>query len=253
MKLHFFATALTAACLSMTGCSSDGSSTSGMIQSGMMAMKAATLTDADVRALSDEACTQEDAQNKIAPANSTYTKRVNKIAAGLGHEVEGLKLNYKVYLTEDVNAWAMANGCIRVYSGLMDLMNDNEVAGVVGHEIGHVALGHTRKATQTAYAAAAARGAAASAGGVIGSLSNSQLGQVAEALVNAKFSRTQEAQSDDYSYDLLTQRGLDHEGLASAFEKLAAKGGGENSMFSSHPGSNERAAHIRQRIAADKK
>ncbi|VTR30443.1 Uncharacterized metalloprotease yggG [Serratia fonticola] len=34
----------------------------------------------------------------------------------------------------------MANGCIRVYSGLMDMMDDNEVEGVLGHEMGHVAL-----------------------------------------------------------------------------------------------------------------
>ncbi len=49
---------------------------------------------------------------------------------------------------------------VRVYSGLMDVMNDNEVEGVLGHEMGHVALGHTRKAMQVAYATVAARTAA---------------------------------------------------------------------------------------------
>ena len=39
----------------------------------------------------------------------------------------------------------MANGCVRVYSGLMDMMTDNEVEAVLGHELGHVALGHSRK------------------------------------------------------------------------------------------------------------
>ncbi len=39
----------------------------------------------------------------------------------------------------------MANGCIRVYSGLMDMMTDNEVEAVIGHEMGHVALGHVKK------------------------------------------------------------------------------------------------------------
>ena len=38
-------------------------------------------------------------------------------------------------MTSDVNAWAMANGCVRVYSGLMDMMNDNEIEGVLGHEL----------------------------------------------------------------------------------------------------------------------
>ncbi|VEB54342.1 Putative metalloprotease yggG [Salmonella enterica subsp. enterica] len=43
-------------------------------------------------------------------------------------------MNYKVYETKDVNAFAMANdGCIRVYSGLMDMMTDNEVEAVIGH------------------------------------------------------------------------------------------------------------------------
>jgi len=74
--------------------------------------------------------------------------------------VNGKTANYKVYMTKDVNAWAMANGCIRVYSGLMDLMNDDELRGVIGHEIGHVALGHSKSRMQTAYAASAVRGLA---------------------------------------------------------------------------------------------
>ena len=45
-------------------------------------------------------------------------------------------------MTKEVNAWAMANGCIRVYSGLMDMMTNNEVEAVLGHEMGHVAHVH---------------------------------------------------------------------------------------------------------------
>lgn len=97
----------------------------------------------------------------------------------------------------------MANGCIRVYSGLMDMMNDNEVEGVLGHEMGHVALGHTRKAMQVAYGTVALRTAASSAGGVIGSLSQSQLADIGEKLVSAQFSQKQESEADDYSFDLL--------------------------------------------------
>ena len=63
-----------------------------------------------------------DAKAKIAPANSEYSQRLNKIAAALGDNINGQPVNYKVYETKDVNAFAMANGCIRVYSGLMDLM-----------------------------------------------------------------------------------------------------------------------------------
>ena len=122
------------------------------------------------------ACKEMDAKAKIAPANSEYSQRLNKIAAALGDNINGQPVNYKVYETKDVNAFAMANGCIRVYSGLMDLMNDNEVEAVIGHEMGHVALGHVKKGMQVAPGTNAVRAAAASAGGIVGSLSQSQLG-----------------------------------------------------------------------------
>ena len=132
-----------------------------------------------------------------------------------------MPVNYKVYMTKDVNAWAMANGCVRVYSGLMDLMNDDEVRGVVGHEMGHVALGHTKKAMQVAYATSAARSVAASAGGVVGNLSASQLGDLSEKFVNAQFSQSQESAADDYSFDTQKKKGYNPAGLVTAFQKLA--------------------------------
>ena len=114
-----------------------------MLQSGLMAVQAATLSDAEVRSMSDQACAEMDAEANISGPNNPYSKRLDKIVNNLGHQINGTPITYKVYQADDVNAWAMANGCARVYSGLMDLMTDNEVEGVLGHEIGHVALGHT--------------------------------------------------------------------------------------------------------------
>ncbi|ATG15712.1 TPA: M48 family metallopeptidase [Providencia alcalifaciens] len=236
----------------MTGCKS--MDTGLMTNSGMQLFQAATLSDADVKKFSDDACKEMDAENKIAPASSKYTQRLNKIAKALGSEVEGTPVNYKVYMTKDVNAWAMANGCVRVYSGLMDIMNDNEVEGVLGHEMGHVALGHTRKAMQVAYAAVAARTAVAASGNDVATqLSSSQLGELGQKLVNSQFSQHQESQADDFSYDLLKKRGVDTKGLVTGFDKLAKLGSKETSMFDSHPPSDARAQHIRDRIEADKK
>jgi putative metalloprotease len=250
MKLQYTLSALALATL-VSGC--QNMSADSMLNTGLQAFQAVTLSDADVKKMSDEACAQMDSEAKIAPASSKYSQRLKKIATNLGSDAGGTPVNYKVYLTNDVNAWAMANGCVRVYSGLMDLMNDNEVEGVLGHEMGHVALGHSKKAMQTAYATSIARDAAASSGnGAVAALSSSQLGALGEALVNAQFSQSQESDADDFSFDLMKKRGLRLEGLASAFDKLAKLGGGDSSMFDSHPGSADRAAHIRQRIAAGK-
>lgn len=238
--------------LLLAGCQNFDSNA--LMQSGAQAFQAVTLNDQQVKTLSDQSCQKMDSENKVADANDPYQQRLNKIAAALGDNINGTPANYKVYLTKDVNAWAMANGCIRVYSGLMDLMSDNEVTAVVGHEMGHVALGHTRKAMQVAYGTTAARTAAASAGGIAATLSQSQLGEMGEKLVNAQFSQSQESQADDYSFDLLKKRGISQEGLVTSFEKLAKLEGAQqtSSMFDSHPSSSARAEHIRQRIAAGK-
>jgi putative metalloprotease len=223
-----------------------------LLQSGQLATQALSLSDSDVRTISDKSCAQLDSENKVAPASSQYTQRLNKISKQLGDNINGVPVNYKVYITKDVNAWAMANGCVRVYSGLMDLMNDDEVRGVVGHEMGHVALGHTKKAMQVAYATSAARSVASSAGGVVGNLSASQLGDLSEKFVNAQFSQSQESAADDYSFDMQKKKGYNPAGLVTAFQKLASIDGGKSSMLDSHPSSPARAKHIQDRIASGK-
>ncbi|RZA17580.1 MAG: peptidase, partial [Proteobacteria bacterium] len=180
---------------------------------------------------------------------------LNQVVRAMPSTVNGKTANYRVYLTPDVNAWAMANGCIRVYSGLMDLMNDDELRGVIGHEIGHVALGHSKARMQTAYVASAARGLASAAGGVAGQLSQSQAGDVAEKFVNAQFSQSQESAADSYSFDLLSERKLERKGLVTSFQKLAKLSEGQssgNSLLSSHPPSTERAAAMQKRLDSGK-
>ena len=251
MKKHIsFAALALATTTLLTGCQNFNSAA--LLQSGTQAFQALTLSDNDVKELSNQSCQQMDEQSQIAASDSTYSKRLAKISAALGDNINGTPANYKVYITKDVNAWAMANGCIRVYSGLMDMMTDNEVEGVLGHEMGHVALGHSRKAMQVAYAATAARTAASSAGGVAASLSQSQIGDLGEKLVNSQFSQVQESAADDYSYDLLRKRNINPVGLATSFEKLAKlEAGRDSSMFDDHPASAERAQHIRDRMAQD--
>jgi metalloprotease len=220
------------------------------LSAGSTLVKAATLSDSDIVTLSNEACKASDAQSQVAAPGSAYAKRLKSVMSGFGDmTLNGQKVNYKVYVTKDVNAWAMGNGCVRVYSGLMDMMNDDELRGVIGHEMGHVALGHTKKAMQTAYTVSAARTAAGATGNaLVTSLSTSQLGDLTEKFINAQFSQKQESAADDYSFDLLKKKSMNENGLVTAFQKLATLDGGESSMMSSHPSSPSRAEHIQNRI-----
>jgi putative metalloprotease len=225
----------------------------GLVGAGSKMVSAATLSDADIKTLSDKSCAASDKQEKVAAAGSKYDVRVQKLGKQLGNNINGQPVDYKVYITQDVNAWAMANGCIRVYSGLLDMMTDDEVLGVVGHEMGHVALGHSKKAMQTAYAVSAARDAAGAAGGsAVAALNSSQLGDLTEKFINAQFSQSQESAADDYSLDQLRAHKLNQQGLVTAFQKLAKLDGGKSDMMSSHPSSASRAQHIQDRIASNK-
>jgi len=219
---------------------------------GGTAMKAMSLSDGDIATMSNESCAAMDKKSQVAPAGNKYTTRLMQAVRKMPTSVNGQTANYKVYITPDVNAWAMANGCIRVYSGLMDLMNDDELRGVIGHEIGHVGLGHSKSRMQTAYAASAVRGLAAASGNTaLASLSDSQAGDLAEKFINAQFSQSQESAADNYSFDLLTERKLERKGLVTAFQKLAKLSGTSStasSLMSSHPQSADRAANMQKRI-----
>lgn len=219
-----------------------------VLSAGTDLVKSATLSDGEVKAMAAEASKSMDKQNKVAAAGSAYGTRLNKIVKGLGNE-DGLQLNFKVYQSKEVNAFAMADGTVRVYSGLLDKMTDDEVRYVIGHEIGHVKLGHTKKAIQVAYAASAARKAAAGSGNnIAASLSESELGDFAEQIVHAQFSQSQESDADAYAVEFLKRHNYNLQGAPAALRKLAALFGNEGSVLASHPAPGDRADKVEKLI-----
>ena len=83
--------------------------------------------------------TQLDKENTILPETDAYVKRVRRMTKGLT-EVDGTPLNFQVYKTNDVNAFACADGSVRIYSGLLDVMSDDEALLLFGQEIGPVPI-----------------------------------------------------------------------------------------------------------------
>ena len=138
-----------------------------------------------------------DAHNPVADDSTSYGARLKRLTEGIT-EVDGLPLNFKVYLVVDVNAFACGDGSIRVFAALMDLMDDDELMSIIGHEIGHVVHADTKHAMKNAYLASAARNAAGAAeGSALAKLSDSQLGEVVTAFTDAQFSQKQEYAADE--------------------------------------------------------
>ncbi len=248
-----------AAALVLSSCGSlnlSNLNTERLLQGGVYAAQALTLTDAQVQAYVHEYITKLDAESEVLPESSSYTKRLRKLTQGLDG-VNEVPLNFKVYKQDEINAFACADGSVRVYTGIMDAMTDSELLGVIGHEIGHVALSHTRKQMQSAILTSAGKEALASTSTTVASLTDSQLGAIGEAILDARFSRKQESEADDYGYNFLKAAGVNPWAMVMSFEKMQALSEGGNTsgmvsnLFSSHPDTATRIERISQRCIDD--
>lgn len=225
------------------------------VQGGMYALQALTLTDAQVQDYVHQYITQLDAQSTVLPESNAYTKRLRNLTKGIT-DVDGTPLNFKVYKENEVNAFACADGSVRVYTGIMDAMTDNELLGVIGHEIGHVALKHTRKQMQQAMMTSAALEGLASASTTAATLTDSQLGAIGEAIIGAQFSKSQESQADDYGYSFLVNSGKNPWAIVMSFEKLqklanGATPGPVENLFSTHPDTATRIQRMSEKCQHD--
>lgn len=227
------------------------------LSGAVKAFEAFTLTDEQMADYVHESVVWMDKNNKVSAPNSEYTKRLNRLTQGIT-QADGIPLNFKVSEVTDVNAFACPDGSVRVFSSLMDIMNDDELLGVIGHEIGHVLKHHSKNAFKNQLLTGALKDAVASTSGKVAALTDSQLGILGEGLLNARYSRKQETEADDVGYDFLVQNGRNPWGMAMSFEKLLSienQGGQTQSyiqkMFSSHPDTKARIAHIEKRCKKD--
>lgn len=257
MKLRNIAMLLVAAVTFSSAVDANSQSLSRLISGAKKAIQAVKLSDAEIQNYVHEYITGLDAKSTVCDANSPYTLRLNKLTTGLT-DIEGVPLNFKVYVTNDVNAFACADGSVRVYSGLMDLMTDDEVLGVIGHEIGHVAHKDTKEAFKNALYTSALKDGLAASSNKVATLTDSQIGAIGEKLLNAKYSRKQEQNADDYGYEFLKAHGKNPWAMAMAFEKLQKLEGTSSSassyvknLFSDHPEIAARIKRVSERATED--
>lgn len=210
---------------------------------------AATLSDQELHAYFSQMSNQADKEHKVAPPGSPYGQRLAKLTSGLAKH-DGLNLNFKVYLLNEVNAFAMGNGTVRLYSGLLDQMTDDEVRYVIGHEIGHVKAGHSKKRLQLALTAGGLRSAAAATDSKVGALAKSQVGDLIEKVIKAQHSQGNENEADDYAFDFMKSKKYAPMAAVTALEKLDKLSGGRGGgWLSTHPAPAERAERLRAKLA----
>ncbi|MFN8178199.1 MAG: M48 family metallopeptidase [bacterium] len=159
---------------------------------------------------------------------------------------------FKVVNTDEVNAFAVPGGYLFVDRGLIEAADSEcELAGVLGHEIGHVVGRHSARQVTQKY------GISAIAGLLLGQ-NPSMLAQVTAQIASTgavlSYSREMESEADSYGVQEMYDLGVDPGGLASFFDKLVQMRGGSGGgkleqFFSTHPDPGGRAVAVRAQIA----
>ncbi len=154
---------------------------------------------------------------------------------------------FKVINASDINAFALPGGPMYVNRGMIEAARtEGEMAGVMAHELSHVALRHgTAQATK-----AQKYQTGAAVAGILGTiLGGPGLGQVAQApfaVAFLRFSREYETEADLLGARIMANAGYDPRDLANMFRTIEAQGGGGGGFLSDHPSPANRYARINQ-------
>ena len=188
---------------------------------------------------------------------------VSTIGSKLATHVNDGEFNFNFFVVQDdsINAFALPGGYIGVNSGLLLASeSENELAGVLAHEISHVTQRHIARAAMdnqrtsivslAAMLAALVLGAASDmpSDAMTGIVSASQ-GLAAQRQLN--FTRANEHEADRVGIELMSGAGFDPNGMSSFFEKLDRRYGGSSDavpeLLRSHPVTSDRVAEARDR------
>ena len=187
--------------------------------------------------------------------NPKLTAYVEALGQRLAAHSPRQDVAHQFYVVEMVepNAFALPGGFVYVSRGLLALANsEDELAGVIGHEVGHVAARHSVQRLSAAAPFAIVGGVAGAVTGIVSDrLSNLVTGitGLTGKVVLAPYSRSQERQADEVGVDMAAKAGWDPAGLSHFLhalereQKLRSDKDGTISFFDSHPATPERVGN----------
>ena len=158
---------------------------------------------------------------------------------------------YEFHLLADdrvVNAFALPGGQVFITAALYNrLTRIDQLAGVIGHEIGHVVARHGAERIATQQLSQGLTGAAVVASG---DYRTAAAAAMISNLVNMNYGRDQELQSDDLGVRFMVQAGYDPEGMVEVMQILEQASGGQSQpeFLSTHPNYENRVGTIRRAI-----
>lgn len=200
---------------------------------------------------------QSFAQMKTQKAQTTSAAQRNYVSCVTNAIVAQLPANARsgwetaVFVDEDPNAFALPGGKVGVYTGIFKVARDqDQLAGVIAHEIGHVvSRHHDERITRQMGAQAGVQllGALAGNYGNLASQGGSLLAQTGFLLPG---SRAQESEADVVGQQLMAQAGFDPRGAVNLWQNMISAGGSRPPQWlSTHPDPQARIGELQSRAA----
>ena len=192
----------------------------------------------------------KDLEKKYGLVNDPELQaRVAKIGASIAAVADRKDLTYsfKVLNSKEVNALAVPGGFIYVFKGLTDYMpSDDELAGIVGHEVGHIVKKHTVVQIERSLAMGVLFAI------LFGNSNVAILGDLVSNALMAGYSREAEREADALGVVHTMRAGYNPYSMLIGMEKLEALSGkSDYGLFSSHPDTVNRVKAVREQINND--
>ena len=184
-----------------------------------------------------------------------YTSRVNRVAPKIITAAGGNPAQWevRVFASDQLNAFALPGNKIGIYTGILDLMdNDAQIAAVLGHEVAHVLFNHSGERYSQAVATQTGLGAASAAvgGSQTGNAALQALGLGVQVGAILPFSRKHELEADKFGVRYMHRAGYDANEAIKFWRKMAAsKSGSPPEFLSTHPADATRIAALQREIS----
>lgn len=192
----------------------------------------------------------------VGGATQAYVQCVtNAIVTALPPGSPQYDWQVRVFRDDSANAFALPGGYVGVHTGLLDIAdNQDQLAAVIGHEIGHVLARHANERMSTQSLTNIGLSVASSAAGLQGEqaeMINAALGMGAQYGILLPFSRSHESEADVIGLNLMANAGFNPQASVDLWRNMrASAGGGEPPVWmSTHPSSGQRIANLEREMS----
>lgn len=212
------------------------------------------LSERDEIELGNKLHTEAAKKFKITSENQARVNRVGQRVARASLR-PNLRYQFHVISDKELNAFAIPGGHVYVTTGLVNLANDQELASVLAHEVGHVVARHSLKTLQQAQMLGGIADLIGSVTGIAGETAG-QLGTMAAQIVGSGLlsvhNREEEREADFLGVHTMAKAGYDPNAMVTMFQKIQRVGESNSDLlgaiFSDHPDVDERIENTRYEI-----